>query len=217
MIKRYLLTFMGFFILATGYLFTLLPLLMVRSGLSNQTYLEALAVWGVLVLLSLGPAVSFLLRKIWFFEGTEQSVSLEKLRSTLLEVNKMHGPVRVRKKGKRLIMEWRYDDPAWCERMAAENMSGLYELRLAFNENTRTVTLSDRSRRVDFSLCPIRVKTGFLAMPRLFFGIRPAKEQGLEQYAERRPYDFSFKPGEIKSPLVGTLLSLGWNVQFSLL
>ena len=90
MIKRYLLTFMGFFILATGYLFTLLPLLMVRSGLSNQTYLEALAVWGVLVLLSLGPAVSFLLRKIWFFEGTEQSVSLEKLRSTLLEVNKMH-------------------------------------------------------------------------------------------------------------------------------
>ncbi len=217
MIKRYLLTFMGFFTLATVYLFTLLPLLMVRSGLSNQIYLEALAVWGLLVLLSLGPALSLLLKKIWFFQGTGTPVSLKELRATLMKVNGMHAPVRVLDKGKRLIVEWRYDDSDWCELMAEKNITRLYELRLGFDANTRTVTLSDRSRKVDFDLCPIRVKTGFFAMPRLFFGIRSAEKYGVEQYRERRPSDFLFKPGEIKSPLVGTLLSLGWNVQFALL
>ncbi len=216
MIKRYLLTFMGFFILATIYLFTLVPLLMVRSGLSNQTYLEALAVWGLLVLLSLGPALSLLLKKIWFFQGSGTSVSLKKLRSTLMTVNEMHSPVRVLEKGKRLIVEWRYDDSDWCELMAEKNICRLYELRLGFDENTKTVSLSDRSRKVDFDLCPIRVKTGFLAMPRQFFGIRTAEGYGIEKYRERRPADFRFKPGEIKSPLVGTILSLGWNVQFTL-
>ncbi len=217
MIKRYLLTFMGLFTLATVYLFTLLPLLMVRSGLSSQTYLEALAVWAVLFLLSLGPALSFLLKKIWFFQGTGTPVSLKELRATLMKVNGMHAPVRVLDKGKRLIVEWRYNDSDWCELMAEKKITRLYELRLGFDESTRTVTLSDRSRKVDFDLCPIRVKTGFLAMPRQFFAIRSAERNGIEKYRERRPSDFLFKPGEIKSPLVGTLLSLGWNVQFALL
>ncbi len=216
MIKRYLLTLMGFFILATIYLFTLLPLLMVRGDLSSQTYMKSLTVWGLLVLLSLGPALSFLLKKIWFFHGTGTPVSLHELQSTLMKINEMHVPVRVREKGKRLRVEWRYDDPDWCEQMAEKKLSRLYELRLDFDENTRTVTLFDRSRTVDFDLCPIRVKAGFFAMPRLVFGTRRMREYGLEKYRERRPSDYLFKPGEIKSPLVGTLLSLGWNVQFGL-
>lgn len=217
MIKRYFLTFGGFCLLAAIYLLTLLPLLMVRGDLANQTYIKALAVWGLLVLLSLGPALSLLLKKIWFFHGTGEPVSLKKLRASLMEVNEMHVPVRIEEKGKRLIAEWRYDDPSWCERMAEKNVTRLYELRLGFDENTRTVTLADRSRRVDLDLCPIRVKTGFLAVPRLFFAVKTGKNQGIEKYKEVAPSDFQFKPGEIKSPLVNTILAQGWNVRFALI
>ena len=217
MIKRYTLTFAGFFLLAMIYLLTLVPLQIVRADLTNPTYMKALIVWGVLVLISLGPALSLLIKKIWVFHGKGRAITIKKLQSSLLAVNEMHVPVRIKKKGKRLIAEWRYDDPEWCERMAAENISRLYELRLLFNENTSTVTLSDRSRRVNFALCPIRIKTGLFSMPRLFFNINIRKNHQIEHYNNLLPIDYKFKAGEIKSPLVNTILNQGWNVQFSLL
>ena len=203
--------------MAVIYLSTLLPLLLVRADLSTPTFLRSLTVWGLMALFSFGPALSFLIKKIWFFQGSGQAVSLHMLRDKLLAVNEMHCPVRVKEKGKRLIAEWRYDDPDWCERMAAESISRLYELRLVFDEHTNTVTFSDRLRKVDLSLCPIRVKTGFFSRPRLFFGIKIGEDQGVEQYTMLRPVDFRFKPSEIKSPIVNTMLDQGWNVRFSLL
>jgi len=217
MIKRYILTFGGFLLLAMIYLLTLIPLQMVRADLANPTYMKALIVWGALVLLSLGPALSLLIKKIWVFHGTGQAISIKKLQASLLAVNDMHVPLRIKKKRKRLVAGWRYDDPEWCERMAVENISRLYELRLQFNENTNTVTLSDYSRRVNFALCPIRIKTGLFAVPRLFFNIKIKKKYQIDQYNKLLPIDYKFKADEIKSPLVNTILGRGWNVQFSLL
>jgi hypothetical protein len=217
MIKRYIFTLGGFLLLAVIYLFTLVPLLVVRADLASQTYMRALIVWGILVLISLGPALSLLIKKIWFFQGKGRAITMKKLRASLLAVNDMNVPVRVKKKGRRLLAEWRYDDPEWCERMAAEKVSRLYELCLRFNENTNTVTLSDHSRRVNFALCPIRIKTGFFSLPRLFFNIKIKKGSQLEPYSNLLPVDYRFKAAEIKSPMVNTILGQGWNVQFSLL
>lgn len=217
MIKRYILTFGGFLLLAMIYLLTLVPLLIVRTDLANPTYMKAFIVWGVLVLISFGPALSLLIKKIWLFHGKGRATTAKKLRAFLFSVNEMHMPIRIKKKGKRLVAEWRYDDPEWCERMAAENISKLYEFYLAFNENTNTVTLSDRSRRVNFALCPIRIKTGLFARPRLFFSIKTGKNFTFEQYNKLLPTDYLFNPSEIKSPVVNTILDQGWNVQLSLL
>lgn len=217
MIKRYTLTFCGFVLLALIYLLTLVPLLIARGDLTNATYMRALIAWGVLMLASLLPALSLLVQKIWFFHGHGRAVSEKKLRATLLGLNEKHIPLRIKKKGKRLMTEWRYDDPEWCERMAAENVTRLYELTFRFNENTNTVILSDRFRRVDFSLAPVRIKRGLFARPGLLFNIKNRKGTGVEQYTNMLPVDYRFRANEIKSPLANTILSLGWNVQISLL
>jgi len=216
MIKRYLLTFAGLCLLIIAYLLTLLPLQIIRDDLAAATYIKALLVWGILILFSLLPVVSLLIKKIWFFRGTGRAVSEKQLRALLLAVNEMALPIRILQKGKRLIGQWRYDDPDWCEYMVAANVSTLYELRLKFRESTNTVLASDRSRRGNFDLCPVRVKTSLLAVPRPLFGIRRNEESGIKQHKKMRPSDFQFKPAEIKSPLLNTILAHGWNVQFTL-
>ncbi len=217
MIKRYLATLGGFLLLTAIYLATLLPLLLVRADVTSATFLRSMTVWGLLALFSLGPALSFLIKRIWFFRGKGQAVALHELRQHLLAINEIHCPVRVKEKGKRLIVEWRYDDPEWCEYMAAANVTRLYEVLLGLDESTNTVTFSDRGRKIDLSLCPIRIKTGFLSRPRLFFGIKIGKDRGVNQYSMVRPTDFRFKAQEIKTPIVNTILGHGWNVRFSLL
>lgn len=216
MIKRYLLTFAGFLLLALIYLLSLLPLLLVRADLATANFVQYMTAWGILVMLSLGPALSLIIKKIWFFQGEGPAIALNALQSALLAINEMSGPVRLRKKGKRLIAEWRYDDPKWCECMADKNMVRTYELHLTFDDTVNTARLADRSKKIDLSLCPIRVRTGFFAMPRLFFNIKTGKDNGLEQLANPNPNDFHFKPREIKTPLVNALLDHGWNVRFSL-
>jgi hypothetical protein len=216
MIKRYLLTFGGLCLLVIGYLLTLLPLLIVRDDLSTATYFKAMMVWGLLVSFSFLPGVALLIKKIWFFHGSGQSVSEKQLCSILMAVNEMAVPIQIEQKGKRLLAKWRYDDPDWCEYMAAANVSTLYELRLKFQKSTNTVLVSDRFRRVNFDLCPVRVKTGLLAFPRPLLGIKRDNKSGLKQYKKMGPSNFQFKPVELKSPLLNTILAHGWNVRFTL-
>ncbi|HHL34697.1 MAG TPA: hypothetical protein ENJ30_10070 [Desulfobulbaceae bacterium] len=217
MIKRYLLTFGAFFLLVIGYLLTLLPLQVIRSDLSTATYGKALLAWGVLVALSFVPAVAMIIKKIWFFHGTGVPISEKELRAALLRVNGLKIPIRVTEKRKQLVVEWRYDDPDWCEHMVAAHVSRLYELHLRFNEATHTVRVTDRYRKVDFDLCPVRVKTGLLALPRPFFALTRRKSDTIEHYGDMAPFDFSYQPKEIKSPLLNSILARGWNVQFTLL
>ncbi len=216
MIKRYLFTLGSLFLLVTCYLLTLLPLQVVRSDLSTATYVKALLVWGALVALSFLPAVSMIIKKIWLFHGRGTPIPETELRSALLTLNAMKIPVRIVEKRTRLVAGWRYDDPTWCEYMAFADISKVYEMRLSFSRENHTVTVSDRFRKVNFDLCPVRVKTGLLALPRPFFSLEKRKYPGIGQYEDMSPTDFHFTPTEIKSPLVNTILAHGWNVRFSL-
>ena len=217
MIKRYLLTLLALFLLVIAYLLTLLPLQIVRSNLSMATYGKALLVWGVLAALSFLPAISIILKKIWFFHGRGTPLPEKELRAALLAINELNIPIRVREKRKQLVAGWRYDDPDWCEYMVAAHLSRLYELHLRFNEATHTVHVSDRYRKVNFDLCPVRVKTGLLALPRPFFALQRKKNMTIENYGNMAPSEFSFRPAEIKSPLTNSILARGWNVRFTLL
>ncbi len=217
MIKRYLLTFGALFLLVIGFLLTLLPLQIVRADLNATTYGKALVVWGVLAVLFFVPAVAMMIKKIWIFHGTGTPLPEKELCAVLISVNALNIPVRVIEKRKQLVAGWRYDDPNWCKHLVAADISRLYELHLRFNEATHTVRVSDRYRRVNFDLCPVRVKTGLLALPRPFFALQRNKKMTIEQYADMAGSDFSFKPVEIKAPLLNSILVRGWDVQFTLL
>jgi hypothetical protein len=81
---------------------------------------------------------------------------------------------------------------------------------------TRTVLLADRMRIADFLICPDQVNIGFRRIPLPFFRVRPGRLGTVEQYAAAAPHEYEFNPREIKSPVMGTILTSGWDVRFSL-
>jgi hypothetical protein len=216
MFKRYFYTFLGILSLLGMYWLALLPILAVRTNLETRHYGLALIVWGVLAGVFFFPALAIILKKAWFFRGGGEPVVLDLLHSILMQVNDLDAPVTVGRQGKKLVCTWRYKEPHWCERLEKSGMNRLYELWLHFDNSTKTVTMSDRYRSINWDLSPVSVKTGWLSYSKPYFAIKKGREWGVENYEDTDPDGYTFSPNEIKSPVMNTILKNGWNVRFSL-
>lgn len=172
--------------------------------------------WLAFACLSLLVVLQVLLQRVWFFPGSGVPVSEDELRLRLLAVNNLAVPVRVGERRRKLTVSWRYDEVPWCELFSRRNLSNLYELRLRLDPLTRTVTLMDRRRSVQFLFCPEDVKTGWPRVILPFLWLRQGRLGSVEQYAATEPYLYDFHPREIKAPVMGTILASGWDVRFSL-
>ncbi|WP_456387527.1 hypothetical protein [Desulfolithobacter sp.] len=217
MIGRYLKTIGATLPLLLAYWLILWPGLLARDQMTAGQFLTYFMIWLSLFALSLPLLLSGIVRKFWFFPGKGEPVPPELLQSLLLSVNDMHAsPVRIRKKRKTFLVSWRCEEGLWCERMEQQGLKRLFELKLRFDPATRTVIVSGRSRSVDLSLCPIKVKQGWLGFPRPFFGIRLGKDWSLDIYRQTQPGDYNFTPAELLNPVVNEILRNGWNVRLSL-
>ncbi|MDW7771900.1 MAG: hypothetical protein SCH71_03325 [Desulfobulbaceae bacterium] len=216
MLKRYLQTGSGFFLVFLIYFLALLPILVIRKDLEDNQLVVAAVIWGVLAGLSFIPAAAMVIRRVWFFRGSGEPAVQDFLQSLLLEINSMDAPVQVKRQRKRFIVTWRLSDQAWCERLEKTRMKRVYELWLVFDNSIKTVTMIDKYRSVNWDLSPISVKTGWLALSRPFFKVTHGNEWGVENYEDAIPEDFRFTPDEIKSPVMNTILKNGGNVRFSL-
>ncbi len=217
MVKRSFLTFVALTALSLAYLLTLLPLVILASGLAGKTYTLSVLIWGFFVLLSLIPVLSLIIRNIWFFEGKGESIPTAHLRELLLAINAGENPVQVEEKRKKLLVTWRYQDDKWCRYMQATNIKKLYELRLSFHAPTKTVYLSDRVRPMEILICTTDIKKGFFPRLQPFFKVHLGPQWNISLFKERSELDYRFQPREIKSPIMGTILENGWNVRFTLL
>jgi hypothetical protein len=217
MFKRYIKTAAGFLSLFFIYFLALSPILAVRRHLDSTQFAVALIIWGVLAGLFFIPAAAMIIRRSWFFRGSGEPVVLELLRAMLLEVNTMDAPVEVREQRRKITVTWRLHDKHWCERIEKTGMKRVYELWLYFDNSTKTVTMSDKYRSVNWDMSPIAVKKGWLVLSRPFFKVTTGSEWGIENYRDTSPESYSYSPEEIKSPVMNTMLKNGWNVRFSLL
>jgi hypothetical protein len=215
MFTRYIKTGLGFIFLFLGYYLALFPILVIRTNLEDKYFILAVVVWGVLAGIFFIPAAAAILKKVWFFKGKGEPVVLDLLHSILLEVNKIDAPVQVVKQRKKFIITWRHKDQNWCERFEKTGMKRIYELWLTFDNNTKTVTMSDKYRSANWDLSPITIKTGWLVLSKPFFRVSIGNEWGVENYQDTAPEDYSFLPNEIKSPVMNSILKNGWNVRFS--
>ncbi len=215
MFTRYLKTALLLAAIFIGYGLSLLPLMLVRPHLQFQPFVGALLIWGLLCTLTLPFLLREIIRKVWFFKGHGEPVIKELLESLLLSINDFKSPVIVRKKRGKLLCTWRCNEPQWCEPMTLAGVHKNYELILRFDVNTRTVQMIDRVRSVDFDLCPIKVKTGFFALPRLYCSVQTGAEWGLNNFKQTTVTLYRFDPMEIKSPIFNIIISNGRNVQFS--
>jgi hypothetical protein len=216
MFKRHLKTFALILFMLLGYGLSLLPLMLVRPHLQVQLFLSSFLIWLLLVVLSLPFILRAIIRKAWFFKGRGEPVIMELLESMLMGINDFDSPVFVRKKRGRLLLSWRCSDPHWGERMALKGVKNNYELRLIFDENTRTVRMLDRVRSVNFNLSPIKIKFGFFTKTKFFWRIKTGPQWGLQNFKNTSADKYQFKPQEIKSPVFNAIIANGWNIRFDL-
>nr|WP_321467600.1 hypothetical protein [uncultured Desulfobulbus sp.] len=216
MMKRYLLSLLCIPLLPALYCLLLLPLYGLRHTFSALHFEQLLCLWGAAALLTMLLIGNTLLGKIWCFRGADKLTSENQLRDALLAVNAMDCPVLAKGKRKKVVFTWRYKQLQWCGMFSRLGMTRLYELRCRIDADHRTVYLVDRTRMVDFLICPDRVKTGFarICLPWLRAGSSNLKT--IDAYASLAPHDYDFHPREVKSPVMGTIIKCGWNVRFSL-
>lgn len=216
MLKRYFLTLLCLPLLPALFLLLLLPLLALRHSLQTPFFEQIVCVWGAVALLLLIVIGNKGLKKVWFFGGDGEWVAEEQLRRRLLAVGTLDCPVMATARGKKIIFTWRHGDPHWCGRLSRLGMEHLYELQCRIDADSRTVYLRDRIRRVEFLICPDRVKTGFARICLPVLRVRRSRLETIEQYSSMEAHEYDFHPREIKAPLLGTIIACGWNVRFSL-
>ncbi|WP_211248476.1 hypothetical protein [Desulfobulbus elongatus] len=216
MLRRFVLTMFFLVLLLAGVLVSLVPLLLLRTKLEAPVFAMAVCLWLALALLILLPAANMLLRRIWFFRGQGEPVSLDQLRQRLLTVNAMDCPVTALARRKKIIFTWRYRELRWCELFSQLGKNRLDELHCRFDADLRTVYLCDRVRAADFLICPDRVKIGRRRIPLPLLRARMKQLAAIEQYAALAEYDYAFQAREIKSPVLGTILASGWHVRYTL-
>jgi hypothetical protein len=204
-------------LLPLGWGLSLLPLLMVWPHVELRQMLPALAVWAALYLLPFPFLLRWIIHAVWVFPGEGEPALRDMLEFMLLGVNDFPNPVRAEKKsGGRIRLSWQIDDPVWCQRMALARLRQQYELTLTFDSAARTVTMRDRVRPADFSLCPVKVRTGLLSEPRFFCFVRRSAEDGVSSFEQTAPEDWRFRPQELKTPVFNTILRNGWHVRLAL-
>lgn len=213
---RHIKTFTGVLLYLLLAFLALVPVLAIRIHIDSAHYALAVTVWAFGAALFFFPALAIIIKKTWFFSGTGEPISLEQMERLLLEMNAFNAPVSVQSHGKKIIITWRHQDQAWCERLEQTRMKKMYELWLSFDNSTRTAIMTDKYRSVDWTLSPIKLKTGWLALSRPYFRVETGPAWGVENYVDSETDDYSFSPNEIKSPVLNTILKNGWNVRFSL-
>jgi hypothetical protein len=213
---RYIKTFSGIILYILFTFIALLPVLVIRVNIESVHYTIALIIWAISAGIFFLPALAIIIKKVWFFKGTGEPVALDKLKKKLLEINVFDAPVSVQNHKKSIIFTWRHQEQSWCELLEEIKPKRMYELWINFDNSTKTVTMSDKYRSIDWTLSPIKLETGWFAYSKPYFNITIGKAWGIENYKDSNPNDYKFSQNEIKSPVLNTIIKNGWNVRFSL-
>ena len=213
---RYIKTFSGVILYMLLSFIALVPVLVSRLNIENIHYTIAVTIWGVGVCLFFFPALAIIIKKAWYFEGKKEPIALDQLKQILLEINTFNAPVSVQNLKKNIMITWRHHDQIWCELLEEAKLKKMYELWLHFDNSTKTVTMSDKYRSIDWTLSPIKLETGWFAYSKPYFKVATGKAWGVENYKDSDSNDYNFSPNEIKSPVLNTIIKNGWNIRFNL-
>ncbi len=195
---RYIKTLAGVIVYILLSCLALLPVLAIRIDIESTHYAIAVSIWAIVISLLFFPALGIIIKKAWFFKGKGEQFALERLMEILLEINDFNAPISVTKHGKKIVATWRHQSQDWCELLEKTQMKKLYELWLSFDNSTKTVSMTDKYRSADWSLSPIKVKTGWFAMSKPYFRVDTGIVWGVENYVDSNPDDYNFSPNEIK-------------------
>lgn len=210
-----------------GYMFLYMVIVAIPTGLIALIYGEngelssegALAAVVVLILamILIIPFMNFVIKRTFYFQGEGNPAPVDKLRSQLTDVNSIDAPVTVTGSDGTLVATWRYADAKWSQLIGQKELQKVYELRMEFHPDSHEVLLTDitKSKKQSIGLFDISARFSFSrgvidAYDRkTLYGLR-------EDFTVGEVVDYEFTPSEIKTPVMNTILTHGWDVRYSL-
>lgn len=219
MMKKFLATFLillGYMAVMAGLLLLILSL---QNNLSQQSFIIAIVVFAIALLVSFFVIFFTVVRKIWFFPGNGTPVELSELKKQLLGINNLNVPIVAKEgEGGGLVFTWNYVDAKWWEIMAKAGLDKVYELRVKFNDKKHEVTMVDITSSLSWRAGTAGVDIGQDSQRGIIMGFEIGKQWGIrENFSIGKVYDFKFNPAEVKGPVMNTILNNGWNVRFGIL
>ena len=172
------------------------------------------------VFITIIPFINVLLKRLHHYEASEDPESLEQLKSQLQDVNSIDVPVIVNESDGKLVATWRYADDKWFTLMEKKSVTKQYEIHMKFRPETHEVLLIDKlttltqssgvsssgifsfAKRFSFFMGVIHIYER-----RLSYGLR-------EDFTPGKVQDYEFQPTELKTPVVNTILTHGWDVRY---
>lgn len=219
MVKRFILGFLVIMLYMGLYALIMLAYMnFIMGGLSG----ESLAIGNTIVF---GGAFFFFFpwffwttSLVWFFKAEGVPVPLDSLKKEILAINSYNVPVTVTEdKNGNFRITWRYLDAKWWELFAKASVTQTYELLVKFNDAKKEVRLIDIQKSVSWRAGPTDLRFGFSFFRGIVFDFEIGKAWGIKENFELgKIYDYRFTPGEIKTPVMNTILKRGWNVRFAL-
>lgn len=175
----------------------------------------------LIITLSFIPYMNVIAKKVLFFKGRGTPVCEQEIRRIIQEISKKDTPVVVKEKGKRIFVTWNYLDVTWAERMYKEGMRASYTLEIKFQEKRHLAVLIDIEKSISWKMGlqgkKIITKLGGGYFRGISFEVnRSATWTIKEGFFLKKTHEYRFTPGEIKHPIMNSLLELGWDVCFAL-
>ncbi|OIP80761.1 hypothetical protein COT83_05700 [Candidatus Peregrinibacteria bacterium CG10_big_fil_rev_8_21_14_0_10_44_7] len=152
-----------------------------------------------------------------FKSEVKPPISVEELRSKLLNINNLDVPVMAEEKKSKIIITWKYLDAKWWEILRKSGITSVYQLVIKLDEKKHRAKLIDINKTVSWGVGPTGVKLRGGYFRGVMFQIEVGKSWGItENFGLGKIYDYKFSPSEIKNPVMNEILKSGWDVVFAI-
>ncbi|MEK7668573.1 MAG: hypothetical protein AAB409_07985 [Gemmatimonadota bacterium] len=213
---RFIAAFAAVLLYLAAWAGALLPAALAARG--NDTAILALT--GATLLLAGGgllPFLDFVAKRAFRFRGEGPPLPEADLRALITGIDTLPAPVMVTARKRRLVATWRYVDATWWQALSRSGLRKVHELQIKFDDARKRVTLIDVEKSVRWGTGPTAVWVwgGF------FRGIALDYEIGIEWGIKKdlefgKTGEYRFSAGEIRRPIMNSILRSGWDVQLGL-
>lgn len=165
------------------------------------------------------PYLNFAMRRSFVFEPAAGVVPLDEevLRDELLAINGLRVPVSVRRKGRKLILGWRYLDAEVWGLLSKQQLRRTYELHVKLDGAKKQAILTDVRKNLRLGAGPDAVRFGFGFVRGYLVEVETGQGWNLNRdLSVDEAYEFKFNPQEIKGPVLDTIVRSGWTARYGM-
>lgn len=221
MAKRFILGFLMILLYMALYAVLLVAYIgLLMPTLDSDLQAIILGVLGVGAFVCFLPWFFWSTHVVWLFKSeAKTTASMTELKKEILGINTYNVPVSVTEdKHGNLRVTWRYLDAKWWELFAKAGVTQTYELVVKFNDAKKEVRLIDIQKSISWRTGPTDLRFGFSFFRGIVFDYEVGAQWGIkENFSLGKIYSYRFTPGEIKTPVMNSILKKGWNVRFGII